>query len=410
MPPPLAEVRVLETAPPGVTTSHSFEPVSFTLTRGGVATLIAAAVLLALAIFMAGFFTGATIMWSAFGPAAPLDTGVETTLKVGVRTPLPPQDAPVEALATVRPAAPPLWGAAGVSPPASIRQADEQFRIKTADVAPLPPIDPAKLGAVAPAAGPAPTAAAGDTAIVRPPPVARPRHVDVATASTPAWPPAMPADVAVESEPDIEPQATMPSAPVDPPPIQDDMALSRTEGPELKPQAASPMQAAIPAAPVSEPMAEPEVVIEQDPAPAQGDVDEIPPPDTVAEPAEPTLPEAAPADTPAGEDTAARTAALDSAARPAAADASDLSDADPIGFTLQLGVFRIIENAQELRQALTAGGYDSYLIETRDRKGQPLHRVRMGKFATERIAREAAAAFRQNAGRDVVVTRWRGQR
>ncbi|MGH9388668.1 MAG: SPOR domain-containing protein, partial [Vicinamibacteria bacterium] len=74
-------------------------------------------------------------------------------------------------------------------------------------------------------------------------------------------------------------------------------------------------------------------------------------------------------------------------------------------FTLQVGVFKSIDEARGLLDRLRAKRYDGYLLSTDEKPLGPLHRVRVGSFASESEAREFGAGFEKAEGLITFVVR-----
>ncbi len=66
----------------------------------------------------------------------------------------------------------------------------------------------------------------------------------------------------------------------------------------------------------------------------------------------------------------------------------------PSGFAIQTGIFLIKENAQSMVTTLRAKGYEPYIFQTLNDKGQKLYVVRIGEYRSIKQATSAAAQFK----------------
>ena len=96
------------------------------------------------------------------------------------------------------------------------------------------------------------------------------------------------------------------------------------------------------------------------------------------------------------------------------ADASSVTDADAgpeagrVSYAVQVGNFRLEENAGALAAELQQKGYDALVWKTFDPDGGVWYAVRLGCSKTLAAAREHAAAFRQRQGGAAMVIETRG--
>lgn len=72
-------------------------------------------------------------------------------------------------------------------------------------------------------------------------------------------------------------------------------------------------------------------------------------------------------------------------------------------FVLQLGAFRVQENAARLRDQLDGRGYAAEIRNTPGSGGAPLYRVVVGRFASQSVAVAAAERMRRDVGDEVYV-------
>ena len=80
------------------------------------------------------------------------------------------------------------------------------------------------------------------------------------------------------------------------------------------------------------------------------------------------------------------------------ADRSDLEQRSPplMTHSVQVGAFRVIENAEDLINRLEAKGYSAQIVEVPDRQGRLWFTVRIGDHPTLASAEEHARIFMEN--------------
>lgn len=106
--------------------------------------------------------------------------------------------------------------------------------------------------------------------------------------------------------------------------------------------------------------------------------------------------------TPAGANEVAHPSAVRRAGGAAAGADAAAGRIGPL-FVLQVGVFRLPENAQALRSRLQAAGYPVETRTLQNRSGEQLHRLLVGEFRDRAEADSAAARFRMDTGQEVYV-------
>jgi cell division protein FtsN len=76
-------------------------------------------------------------------------------------------------------------------------------------------------------------------------------------------------------------------------------------------------------------------------------------------------------------------------------------------YTIQVGTFSVLGNADRLVERLARGGFDAYSVDWTDGNGRPWRAVRVGSIRNEAEARRVAAEIRSRSGEPASVMRLR---
>lgn len=86
----------------------------------------------------------------------------------------------------------------------------------------------------------------------------------------------------------------------------------------------------------------------------------------------------------------------------AAADSESGAGSGPARvYTIQVGAFPQKDEAEQLRDKLTAKGFKAYVVHGGEE--DPYHRVRVGKYKDKKSTEQAAASLREKAGADCYI-------
>ncbi|MBP2227135.1 cell division septation protein DedD [Azospirillum agricola] len=260
-----------------------------------------------------------------------------------------------------------------------------------------PPADTATAALAPPA--PAITRAPPPTSPAQPAPESMIARAPAPAAALPSNAPPPPPAVAAPLTP--PPALRVPEPPALPPTASATRPAATARAPEAPPPAPAP-QAAAPAA---------EAVVPPPPAaPRAADPGELqamlaPPKEPREARRAPTKPaEAKPVEAKPAEAKAAGSK-LAGAAPPRPAGASP-TPATPGGrYAVQIGTFKVAENAESLTRRLQGGGFPAYTLEWTDQSNQSWRAVRVGGYADAEAAKRAAGQLKAKMGvNSVVVT------
>ena len=76
-----------------------------------------------------------------------------------------------------------------------------------------------------------------------------------------------------------------------------------------------------------------------------------------------------------------------------------------LNWTLQAGAFLSQQHAERLVQILNGRGYNAHILVTRDSQDRSWYRVRFGDFSTRPLAADSAREFKRRENREVIVVR-----
>ncbi|SMH59242.1 Cell division protein FtsN [Azospirillum lipoferum] len=255
-----------------------------------------------------------------------------------------------------------------------------------------PPADTATAALVPPA--PAITRAPPPASPAQPAPESMIARAPAPAAALPSNAPPPPPAVAAPLTP--PPALRVPEPPALPPTASTSRPAAVARAPETSPPAPAPQAAAS----VAEPAAPPPPV-----APKAADPGELQA--MLAPPKEPREAKRAPAKPAEAKPAEARTAGSKPAAaappRPAGASPTP---ATPGGrYAVQIGTFKVAENAESLTRRLQGGGFPAYTLEWTDQANQSWRAVRVGGYADAEAAKRAAGQLKAKMGvNSVVVT------